>query len=217
MIKLKLPQGAKVISEHKGYKIKKGKKAGQYTNPYWLIKDKNGSEYYIMYCNKGKFTKFSKKSLPKLLKFQRAWYVDRSGYIACCNTTYMHQLVMNYKGYGKGGLSVDHINKDKSDNRLSNLRLATQSEQNKNKGKMERRYDAQKLPHGIKSLPKYITYNTEKISRADGSFYYREFFRIEHPSLAKRWNSSKSMKVPIKQKYQDTLKALNRLNKLTKN
>jgi hypothetical protein len=49
----------------------------------------------------------------------------------------MHRYLMNQFTYN-GVISVDHINQDKTDNRMSNLRLATQSLQNHNRSKVER-------------------------------------------------------------------------------
>ena len=50
------------------------------------------------------------------------------------HTIYMHRYLMNLFMYD-GKISVDHINRNKTDNRLSNLRLATQSLQNHNQNK----------------------------------------------------------------------------------
>jgi len=47
----------------------------------------------------------------------------------------MHQLVMQYHGppQPKGKTEIDHINKDKTDNRIKNLRWVSRSENNKNR------------------------------------------------------------------------------------
>ena len=81
---------------------------------------------------------------------------------------------------------------------------------------------AQPLPDNLDTmvLPKYVTYNRDKITTKTRS-YYREFFRIEkHPNLhlldnGKLWSSSKSEKVDINEKLKQTIEILNQLNTMT--
>lgn len=59
------------------------------------------------------------------------WYLHSAGYAVNSKRQYLHHFVMKpEKGY-----DIDHINRDKLDNRKSNLRLVTRSENRINTGK----------------------------------------------------------------------------------
>ncbi len=111
--------------------------------------------------------------------------------------------------------SIDHINRDKLDNRRENLRWATQSVQNSNTDKRNRKKIAKSLPAGITQdmMPKYVYYCKECYNKEKQ--LYREFFRIEkHPKLNKKCiSSSKSSKITIIQKLTEiTTKVYNLTN-----
>ena len=80
-------------------------------------------------------TKYKVDEKDISLVTQYTWWRKPNGYIytqiggALKKTLYMHRLVMD----AKKGQEVDHINRDPSDNRRSNLRFATRSQQNMNK------------------------------------------------------------------------------------
>lgn len=216
-----------IISTYKGHVKNMGKSAGKVRNTVYKVhnltdKDRDYPIEYLMKCNDD-YTLISKESIDKVKKFndqQVTWFKQSNGYIGAHviidnkNTIlYLHQHLMNYYGNGVGKISIDHINRDKLDNRMCNLRLATQSEQNKNTDKRARKHNAKDLPDGFTQdmLPKYVVYYHECYDKKNNS--YREFFKIEkHPKLEKPIASSKSNKVSIQDKYNEILKILEKLD-----
>ena len=214
-----------ILNIFKGKISRFGRYAGIEKNKYWLVKNnKTNEEYYIIDCGTLDIIKIDKESINKINGIKNSWYMAKVGYILGKinnDKIYMHAFLMNHYGPGKGQESVDHINRNKFDNRLCNLRLATQSEQNQNTGKRERKYNARQLPKGIeqKDLPKYITYNADYKKQLDengNKVFLRDFFRVEkHPKQSKneRWASTKSNNVSAVDKLKQAIEYLEKLDK----
>jgi hypothetical protein len=220
------PQNVTILEKGTPKLVSSGAYAGQYRNMYWKVKDNQNNEYYIMHINDNTFTKFSIKNKNIVLNFndeRPTWYLHSGQYIASMFlkdnkkvTVYLHQYIMDVHFEDNTSMkkTVDHINRDKLDNRRENLRFANMSEQNSNRDKQKRQKNACPLPDGIKQtdLPKYVCYHKRCYDKENDS--WREFFTIDknHPKLDKSWATSKSNNVTIKEKLDQVYLKLKELN-----
>lgn len=85
-----------------------------------------------------RITRISYESYDEVKKYR--WCFS-NGYVFNREVGFLHRFLLK----PKDGLTCDHINQDKLDNRLDNLREASPSLQNKNK----REYVSHNLPRGI--------------------------------------------------------------------
>ena len=144
------------------------------------------------------------------------WYNCANGYIAS-NNQYMHRIIAEMAklpNFEDDKYSVDHINCIKYDNRIANLRMATQSQQNSNR---ETRNDKKEpidelKALGITMLPKYVRWD-----KGESKFTIDKHPKlVEEVSLGIRkkacQSGTKSVKLTIKEKYQDILARLDELN-----
>jgi len=225
-----IPDNLKIIKSYPGHIVTLGRDSGSLKNPYWLVKDKKyDTEFYIMYFNNNVFTYFSKEDLKEVVNPQEniypTWsYHEATGYISTRtypgngNTmTYLHQIICKkYNKKQSQTQSVDHINRNKLDNRKENLRFASQSIQNSNRDKCKRQYCAKPLPDNLvqSDLPKYVIYYSENYG--PNKEKSREWFNIEkHPNQeSKRWSTTKSGKISIRDKLDLAKKQIEEFNKL---
>lgn len=90
-------------------------------------------DYALIPLTKGKFAKVSLEDFKDLSKY--IWTTDR-GYASNVRLGLMHRYLLNAPKH----LEVDHKNRDRSDNRRCNLRLATRPQNQWNRGNIEGKY-----------------------------------------------------------------------------
>lgn len=212
-------QNENVIEKDDGVYIRAGKFAGTYKNFCYLIENTETKEkYYKMTCNPDN-TKCTILSIEdmELIKnykpYRPVFSLHSNGYSFgkepdTKKQIYLHSFVIknmnpNDERINNKKYSIDHINRIRLDNRRVNLRWATQSIQNSNQNKRNRKKTAKPLPEEITQdmIPKYVYYCKECYNKEKQLF--REFFRIEkHPKQKKTISSSKSSKLTILEKLE---------------
>ncbi len=215
-----------IIEYNSGHIKYIGKDSGIYKNPFWKVKDKNNEEFILMYCETNTIFKLCFVSYQKILNYEKendikiTWFKGQNGYIIGNNKLYIHQIITECYGNGKGtkNISVDHIDQNPLNNCYTNLRIATREEQEQNtKGikegtKRERKYNAKDLPEGITQgmMKKYVVYYHEWLDKEHTK--QREFFKVEkHPKLEKSWVTTKSEKISIQEKLNQANKVVDDL------
>lgn len=208
-MELPLSSRYSIIERLQGHIPNMGRSAGEELNwAYKLLDTESKTECIGMFCKPNHITFIDKETWNKLTtnyKSSLTWYLGSQGYITRTvkdndEVPYftLHQLIVDYYGNGKGQKSVDHINRNKLDNRSSNLTIVDQSEQNRNRDKVARHINAQELPPEVHvPLPKFCVYYNECYNKEKN--LWRNFFTIEgHPKQnGKRKATTKSMKEEI--------------------
>jgi hypothetical protein len=233
-----LPEGFQIGQRHEGITQRMGKSAGIESNWYYDAIDSRNEECIIMFCRPEGYTILDKNVIPRIRENEQrlvTWFIMKNGYVAGhimtdmgLKNVYLHQILMEYRGHGRGSDNIDHINRNKLDNRMENLRISTQSEQTANRDKVSRQRTAKELPAEIQgSLPKFVVYYKERVA----SNSTREFFTVEgHPLqkqkekhvvnsqtsqlASRRWATTKSNKVSIIDKLEQAKEYLTFLDEL---
>ena len=219
-----------VIEYIEGHYSYIGHDANIMKNPIWRVKENNGKEVLLMYCEKDTIVKLCDKSYQVINQYEKnendgkkiTWYKHQNGYVLCHKNLYIHQIITGCYGNGQGtkNISVDHIDRDTVNNTFDNLRIATREIQEQNsKGimagtKRERKHNAKDLPEGIEQhmMKKYVVYYHEWLDKEHTK--PREYFKIEtHPKLEKSWIGTKSGKVSIMEKLKQVNKIVDDLEK----
>lgn len=114
---------------------------------------------------------FNKRTGRKLKQSNSGGY--KLVHLSCygmCKCHWVHRIVLEtFKGYPGADYEVDHINEDKTDNRLENLRWLTHAENVRRSVKGRPRYDLKKAVLDIRDPENIIEYDDAKAcSKATG-------------------------------------------------
>ena len=169
------------ITKSKIPKIKKipniteNKIIGFYNDSDELTDPDNATYVKIELLGRGKildsnYFLISMQSFEKIIRHQ--WYLDSNGY-PMTYTARSKTLHKNLLGKQEKGFVIDHINRNKLDNRLENLRVITQRENSYNRTKNSN--SANKYKGVIKRGDKYIAcISKDGIKKQIGGFETEE-------------------------------------------
>jgi hypothetical protein len=225
-----LPKNIVIDNFFNGHTKSLGRYVNIEKNPYVIChyEEKPDEKFCIMYCEKSAYTFLSIDDIDYVLtpnscstcgseNKKLTWYLLKNGYIGAHvddTIVYLHYHILEkYKAKPSDFVSVDHINRNKLDNRPVNLRWATQSEQNQNTDKRKRKYNAQELPEQIQQsdLKKYVVFyrNVE-----NGGV--REYFKIESHPIQNDcvWIGTKSQKIDILEKLREANEQVEKYNQI---
>jgi hypothetical protein len=101
-----------VVTFKSGHTKSLGRTANQQKNPRWEIMNPHTGEVtgMVMYCEPNEYCELCPTSYQKILDYEAnhnqgkklTWYKTTNGYISCHNNVFIHQVIMNTWGNGKG-------------------------------------------------------------------------------------------------------------------
>lgn len=130
----------------------RGPAAGQRLNPIVFLSDVTSDRHFVAIAVNGSHGSVTVVQDAAMFQQGHALYLLATGYAGSKSVTH-HGLIM---GPAPPGLTIDHVNRIKTDNRKENLRFATDREQAFNRGFRVDKTPAppELLVLGIKKLPK---------------------------------------------------------------
>jgi len=176
--------------------------SGQEFNPVAFFKDAStGLDYMVMACNvTNGGLRSTVMDAAKFDMLKKAVYVHTNGYPYCTvgsGAQTVHGRIMRIPD-DEPRLSVDHINRIKTDNRVANLRCVGPDVQNQNRDDRDDRADppAELAAIGIARMPRRVRW-----SNSDGE----KKFVVDMPPPTSSISGTKSVNVSVVNKFRDIL------------
>lgn len=181
-------------------KSNQGVKIGfRWVNPYWKIIT-NKTIYYIMHIKNTNYIKFSPKHLT-LIK-NKTWFISKTGYATTHHnqkTTYMHNIILEHLGYCYHLLKTEHINGNKLDNQIENIRIINPENIIK-KGVEQRKKNFNRIGIKESEIPTWIRYTKQYQNHGD---FFQIKVTINNKTIDHK--TTKSLNVSIEEKLINAL------------
>lgn len=136
----------------------------------------------------------------KHLLGEHKWSKNSYGYIRCTgknNNTFLHRLILTKaRRPPKPKEQCDHINQDRDDNRLSNLRWVSVTQNNNNRKVMRTNTSGRTGVYHDSAYPIFIA----KCGKTTGKFKYKEG---DYESALVAWNLAVEFRIDLEKKSND--------------
>jgi hypothetical protein len=206
-------ENGKILKESMGHKI-----GNRWVNPYWKIQVKlvksilntkmNNviyNTYYMMYIKEDKYIKFSVKSYDIIKNY--SWFISNSGYPSTHingKTKYLHHLLIEDMGHNPELLKIEHINEDRLDNRINNIKILNPYKIKELNDKVKPKVNFRRLKLQGKEMPTWIFYNQPYQNHGE-YFEVKIKMKVDKNTINIRKKTTKSCTVSIQQKFIDAL------------